>query len=84
LPTANHNALKVIWQLLGIDRKVWESRWEISKGFVEQLQAILKCIAKLLGNALLTLGNEANSKLETRQNCPADIGKNVAISIPFF
>jgi hypothetical protein len=57
---------------------------EISKGFVEQFLAILKCIGKLLGNALLPLGNEANSKLATRQNCPAGIGKNVAISIPFF
>jgi hypothetical protein len=38
----------------------------------------------LLAGCDKNFGNEAVSQQETRQNCPAVIDKNVAISVPFF
>ncbi len=62
------------WALL----KGQESRLELPKGFWIASGKFLKGVGKPQGNALITI-----SQQERRQNCPAAIGKNVAISVRF-
>jgi hypothetical protein len=49
------------------------------KGYWTASGKFLKGIGKLLGNAQIP----ATSQYERRENFPAAVGKNVAISIPF-
>jgi hypothetical protein len=49
------------------------------KGYWAASGKFLKGIGKPLGNAQIP----ATSQLERRENFPAAVGKNVAISIPF-
>jgi hypothetical protein len=50
--------LKVIGQLLGTAKRVWESRWEMPKGYWIASGQFLESTGKPLGNAQIPVVNQ--------------------------
>jgi hypothetical protein len=73
------NALKAVGQPLGTAKRVSQSHWEMPKDYWKPLDNSKRGIGKLLGNAQ----KPTISQLERKQNCPADIRKNMEISFHF-
>ncbi len=68
---------------------LFDSLWAMLKSIVIKLLRSVKISLKPAGLMFLLAGcgekssNEAVSQLETRQNSPMAIGKNIAIAFPF-